>query len=114
MDANCACFKWRCASRFGGHRIEHGTLVDRISHQAQSLYRHFGTTPVHRAVTDCDAVYRRALAAGGKSIQELQTQFYGDRTGAVQDAQGNDWWIASRVEDVSPEELQRRAAAAGR
>src|SRR5438874_11071875 len=50
MDASCACFNWRCASRFGRHRIEHGTLVDRLSHQAQSLYRHFGATLVHRAV----------------------------------------------------------------
>jgi PhnB protein len=65
-------------------------------------------------VPDVDAVYQRALAAGGKSIQELQTHFYGDRTGAVQDSQGNHWWIASHVEDVPPEEMQRRAASAGR
>jgi PhnB protein len=61
---------------------------------------------------DCDAVYKQALAAGGTSIQEPKTQFYGDRHGAVKDPCGNTWWIASHVEDVSPEELKKRAAAA--
>jgi PhnB protein len=59
---------------------------------------------------DCDAVYRQAIAAGGISIQEPQTQFYGDRHGAVKDPCGNTWWIATHVEDVPPEELATRAA----
>jgi uncharacterized glyoxalase superfamily protein PhnB len=62
-------------------------------------------------VEDVDAVYKQAIAAGGKSISEPANQFYGDRHGAVTDSQGNSWWISTHVEDVSPEELERRAKA---
>jgi len=60
-------------------------------------------------VEDCDAAYKRAIAAGGKSISEPATQFYGDRHGGVTDSEGNNWWVATHIEDVSPEELDRRA-----
>jgi uncharacterized glyoxalase superfamily protein PhnB len=59
-------------------------------------------------VEDCDALYKQALGAGGTSIRDVETQFYGDRHGAVQDPMGNQWWIATHVEDVSPEEMDRR------
>jgi PhnB protein len=62
-------------------------------------------------VPDVDAAYAKALAAGGKPIQRLTTEFYGDKRGAVEDSQGNQWWIATRLEDVSAEEIQRRAQA---
>ena len=61
-------------------------------------------------LSDCDAAYRKALDAGGTSVQEPQTQFYGDRHAAVKDPCGNTWWVATHVEDVSPEELEKRAA----
>jgi len=61
-------------------------------------------------VEDTDAVYRRALAAGAISIAEPTDQFYGDRNAGVQDPCGNLWWIATHIEDVSPEEVARRAA----
>jgi PhnB protein len=51
-------------------------------------------------VPDCDAVYRRALVAGAKSIQEPADQPYGDRIGAVMDAFGNTWYIATHIKDV--------------
>jgi PhnB protein len=60
------------------------------------------------SVEDVDSVYRKAVAAGGKSLAEPANQFYGDRHGAVQDLQGNTWWIATHIEDVSPEDLERR------
>ena len=63
-------------------------------------------------VEDADAIYRAALAAGGESIQEMATQFYGDRSGGVRDPSGVTWWISTHVEDVSREELERRMAAA--
>jgi len=63
-------------------------------------------------VADCDSLYQSALTAGGKSIQEPKTQFYGDRHGGVEDPQGNQWWTATHVEDVSPEEMGRRMKAA--
>ena len=60
-------------------------------------------------VEDVDAVYKKAVAAGGKALSEPETQFYGDRHGAVTDSQGNTWWVATHVEDVSEEDLERRA-----
>jgi uncharacterized glyoxalase superfamily protein PhnB len=57
---------------------------------------------------DCDAAYQRALAAGATSVSEPADQFYGDRHGGVKDRHGNQWWIATHVEDVPPEEMKRR------
>ena len=63
-------------------------------------------------VEDCDAVYKRAIEAGGKSLRAPETQFYGDRSAGVEDPCGNNWWMSTHVEDVSPEEIERRSAAA--
>jgi uncharacterized glyoxalase superfamily protein PhnB len=65
-------------------------------------------------VEDVDAVYRRAVEAGAKSVSEPTNQFYGDRSARVTDAFGNYWGIATRVEDVPPEELERRAQSYGK
>jgi PhnB protein len=62
-------------------------------------------------VDDCDAVYERALEAGATSLREPEDQFYGDRSAAVDDAFGNHWWLATHVEDVPAEEMQRRAVS---
>jgi uncharacterized glyoxalase superfamily protein PhnB len=62
-------------------------------------------------VEDVDAVYQRAIQAGGTSVSEPSDQFYGDRTGGVIDPSGNYWGIATHVEDVSHEEMAKRAAA---
>ena len=62
-------------------------------------------------VEDVDSVYQRALKAGARSLREPTDQFYGDRTGGVTDAFGNQWWLATHIEDVTPEEIGRRAAA---
>jgi uncharacterized glyoxalase superfamily protein PhnB len=61
-------------------------------------------------VGDADAVYRKAMQAGAKSVMEPTDQFYGDRSGAVEDPSGNQWWIATRKEDLSSEELLKRAS----
>jgi uncharacterized glyoxalase superfamily protein PhnB len=63
-------------------------------------------------VNDVDAAYQRAIQAGATSLREPADQFYGDRMGGVQDPSGNQWWVATHIEDVSPEELKRRAEAA--
>jgi PhnB protein len=60
---------------------------------------------------DVDGVFKRALEAGAKTQQELKNQFYGDRSGTVIDPFGHIWTIATHVEDVSPEEMQRRMEA---
>ena len=59
-------------------------------------------------VTDPDAAFARAVAAGAKVVREPETFFYGDRSGGVEDAWGNQWWFAARVEEVSAAELERR------
>jgi uncharacterized glyoxalase superfamily protein PhnB len=59
-------------------------------------------------VEDVDAVYKRAVEAGAKPIQEPTNQAYGDRSGGVEDSLGNQWWVGTHVEDVSPEEIERR------
>jgi PhnB protein len=63
-------------------------------------------------VPDCDGWYKRAMQAGAKSLMEPADQFYGDRNAGVEDPAGNYWWIATHIEDVSPDELDRRAQAA--
>lgn len=63
---------------------------------------------LHLYVPDVDATYQAALRAGAKSVQDVSTQFYGDRSGGVEDPAGVTWWIATHVEDVSREEMERR------
>lgn len=60
-------------------------------------------------VPNVDEVYKKAVAAGGKPEREPADQFYGDRSGAVVDPGGNQWWIATHVEDVPDDEMKRRA-----
>ena len=63
-------------------------------------------------VSDCDAVFNRAVAAGGTVKRPLKDQFYGDRSGIVEDPFGHTWNIATHKEDLSAEEVTRRAKAA--
>jgi PhnB protein len=63
-------------------------------------------------VSDIDETHKRALAAGATQVKEPANQFYGDRSSGVTDPFGNYWGIATHVEDVSPEELERRAKQA--
>ena len=65
-----------------------------------------------RGITTSDETYEKALSAGATSIMEPADQYYGDRNAAVKDPGGNIWYIATHVEDVPPDELQRRAAQA--
>jgi len=61
-------------------------------------------------VDDVDAVVAKAQAEGAKVLRPVENQFYGDRTGQIEDPFGHRWSIATHVEDVSPDEMQRRAA----
>ncbi|HET9486010.1 MAG TPA: VOC family protein [Chryseosolibacter sp.] len=72
------------------------------------------TAMLYLYLEDADKVYKKAIDAKATSVQEPKTEFYGDRAGAVRDEWGNMWWIATHVEDVSPEELDRRAKEAQR
>ena len=72
-----------------------------------------GGTPVSLMLyfEDCDAVTARAVASGATVLRPVQDQFYGDRSGTVLDPFGHKWTIATHKEDLSPAELQKRAAA---
>jgi len=66
---------------------------------------------LHLYVPNVDAVYQRAVQAGGVSTMEVADMFYGDRAGGVKDPAGNSWHIATHKEDVAPAELKKRAEA---
>ena len=61
-------------------------------------------------VEDCDQLFKRAVGAGAKVQMEMQDQFWGDRGGAVTDPEGYTWWIATRKQDLTKEEMNQRAA----
>lgn len=65
-------------------------------------------------VPDVDKVFDRAVAEGAKSRRAVEDQFYGDRLGTLQDPFGHVWSIATHVEDVTEEEMQRRMSAMGK
>jgi PhnB protein len=60
-------------------------------------------------VPDSDALFNRAVGAGAKVQMPLDDQFWGDRGGALADPEGYTWWIATRKEDLTPDEMRRRA-----
>jgi PhnB protein len=71
-----------------------------------------GGSPVGMVVyvEDVDACVTRATSKGGRILKPVQDQFYGDRSGTVLDPFGHIWTIATHIEDVAPEEMQRRMA----
>ena len=74
-----------------------------------------GGTPVSLLlyVEDVDAVFARAIAAGATERRPVENQFYGDRSGTLADPFGHVWTLATHVEDVHPEEMERRTASLG-
>ncbi len=78
--------------------------------QAGERAKAYSATLYHY-VPNVDETHRRAVAAGAKSTLEPMDMFYGDRSGAVTDPCGNAWHIATHIEDVSPEEMQKRMQA---
>ena len=69
-----------------------------------------GGSPVsiHLYVEDVDAFVKRAVAEGAREVKPVADQFYGDRSGQLQDPYGHLWWVATHKEDVAPEEMQKR------
>ena len=74
----------------------------------------YGGSPVtiHLYVADVDAFAARAMAAGLKAVRPVEDQFYGDRGGKFVDPFGHVWWLATRKETLTNEEIQQRAKAA--
>jgi PhnB protein len=95
----------------GGSRI---MLADEYPDMGFRSPKAIGGSPVglHLYVEDVDAVARQALAAGAKELRPVKDQFYGDRTGTIEDPFGHVWHIATHKEDLSPDELKRRAEEA--
>jgi PhnB protein len=75
--------------------------------------RAFGGSPVglHLYIEDVDAVVARAVAAGATLVHPVENKFYGDRMGTIEDPFGHRWYVTMHIEEVSPEEIARRAAA---
>lgn len=87
-------------------------LADEFPEMGNRSPRSVGGTPVTISVyvDDVDAAFDRALRAGAKELRPLENQFYGDRTAQIEDPFGHRWSISTHVEDIPPDEMQRRAA----
>lgn len=88
-------------------------LADESPEQGFRGPRAHGGSPVSLLlyVTDVDATFRAAIAAGAKALREVKDQFYGDRSGTLEDPAGHVWTVATHVEDVPPDEMERRMKA---
>jgi PhnB protein len=103
-------------NRIGHAEIKIGDSIIMLAdeHPTMDAYgvKHYGGTPVSLLlyVEDADKMFEQAVAAGGTSVRPMADQFYGDRSGTVQDPFGHRWHVSTHKEDVSPEELNRRMA----
>ena len=104
--------------RIGHAELEFGDsllmLADEFPDMDARGPKSVGGTPVTISlyVEDVDQVFERALEAGAKELRAVEDQFYGDRSGQFEDPFGHHWSVATHVEDVPPEEMEQRAAAA--
>ena len=89
-------------------------LADEFPEMDHRGPRSVGGTPVTLSVyvEDVDAVFAKAIAAGARELRAVEDQFYGDRSGQLEDPFGHRWNVATHVEDVSEEEMARRAREA--
>jgi PhnB protein len=88
-------------------------LADESSQMNFRSPQSIGGSPVTLVlyVNDVDEIANRAVAAGAKLVQPVADMFYGDRAGSIEDPFGDIWHIATHKEDLSPEEIKKRAAS---
>lgn len=96
-----------CELQFGDSVV---MVADEFPEAAFFGPRKYGGTPIALSVyvDDVDEVFALALEAGATAIRQPEDQFYGDRAGQFEDPWGHRWGVATHIEDVSAEELQRR------
>lgn len=89
-------------------------LADEVPGMEHKSPKTLGGTPVSIMlyVEDVDSQFEKAVSAGAKVKRPVRDQFYGDRSGIIEDPSGHEWTIATHKEDLSPEELGKRAAEA--
>jgi PhnB protein len=87
-------------------------LADEFPDMGIQSPKTIGGTPVSVClyVEDVDDVYKRAIAEGATQVEPVEDKFYGDRAGQIEDPWGHRWNLMTHVEDVSPEEMHKRAA----
>lgn len=85
-------------------------LADEYPEMGYRSAKAIGSTPVSLMiyVEDVDSVFPQAIAAGGKELKPVQDQFYGDRSGTLEDPFGHVWTVSTHKEEVPPEEMERR------
>jgi PhnB protein len=93
----------------------HIMLADEHPEQGHRGPKSIGGTPVGIMlyVPDVDSMFRTAISLGATETRPVEDQFYGDRMGALTDPFGHNWMIATHVEDVAPEEMERRMKEMG-
>ncbi len=91
----------------------HVMLADEHPQVGARSPKTIGGSPVSLSlyVEDVDATVEKAVEAGARIVRPVANQFYGDRTCGLEDPFGHVWYVATHVEDVSDEEMQKRAAA---
>jgi PhnB protein len=104
------------AGRIGHAELEIGDSIVMLSDEFPEMNmrgpKSIGGTPVTLSVyvDDVDATFATAISAGATELRAVEDQFYGDRSGQFLDPWGHRWSIATHVEDVAPDEMERRAA----
>ncbi len=88
-------------------------LADEMPEQGGRGPKSIGGTPVSFFIyrENVDAAWKQAVGAGAKEIMPLADQFWGDRTGCLEDPFGHQWWLAQHIQDLTPEQLQKNAEA---
>lgn len=103
------------AGRIGHCELDFGGVATIMLSEEYPEYKLFGpesiggtSVSIHLHVDDCDAAIARAVEAGGTVIRPASDAFYGERSGTVRDPFGHEWLIGHSIEEVTPEEMQRR------
>ena len=106
-----------------GDRIGHSELMlgdslvmvaDEFAEMGFHSPKHYGGSPIQLSVyvEDVDATFAAALAAGATEVRPVVDQFYGDRSGMIEDPWGHRWNLSTHIEEVDPDEMARRSEAA--